>query len=61
MLTVDQAAEALQLSGARIRLLCAEGRILATKHGRDWIIHKAKVLPPARAVGRPVKRRGAGK
>lgn len=50
-LTVEQVAEQLGLSGARVRLLCKQGRLKAKKRGRDWVIASYK-----RKTGR--KKRG---
>ena len=55
-LTVPEAAKLLGLSTARVRALCAQGRIAADKVGRDWIIAEAKILP-GRPAGRPRKER----
>ena len=49
MLTITEAAEALGLSIARVRLLALQGRIRgAYKHGRAWVIPTDPpiVLPP---------------
>lgn len=42
MSTAD-AAERLSRSPKSIRELCASGELIATKHGRDWIISSAAV------------------
>ena len=50
MITVTQAAARLGLSGARVRVLIAEGRIAAVKiTPRMWLVTEpVKVLPPPR-------------
>ncbi len=51
MYTVEEARRELKISGARIRLLISQGRILATKHGHVWAIHKLIILPPTKRAG----------
>lgn len=55
LLTVPQVAKRLGLSTARVRALCSQGRIMARKMGRDWIIEEARILP-GRPAGRPRKK-----
>ena len=43
LLTADQAAEQLQVSVRRVRKLCEQGRLPATKLGWSWIIRSADV------------------
>lgn len=43
MLTVGQAALELHVTPQRVRQLCAAGRLVAAKHGRDWAIEPASV------------------
>ena len=43
LLTADQAAEQLKVSVRRVRKLCEEGRLPATKLGWSWIIRSADV------------------
>ena len=40
-LTVTETAEALGISGRRVRKLLDEGRINGEKVGRDWVIYEA--------------------
>jgi excisionase family DNA binding protein len=40
-LSVNQAAEQLAVSARRIRVLCEQGRLPATKVGWSWLIRKA--------------------
>jgi excisionase family DNA binding protein len=40
LLTTQQAADKIGISRARIIGLIKEGKILANKVGRDWVIHK---------------------
>ena len=66
-LTTGEAAEALGVTQARIRQLCGEGYLPATKRGRDWWIKRKDLeefadLPPGktgspRRLGRPRRRR----
>lgn len=56
MMTVNDAAARLGLSTARVRALCAQGRIPARKMGRDWVVYEPQILP-GRPAGRP--RRGS--
>ena len=41
--TCDEAAYLLDLSGQRIRQLCASGELKASKHGWAWVIPKESV------------------
>lgn len=54
--SVKEAAERLDISGARVRQLCQEGRIVAFKIGNRWVMTddslKAFESEPRRA-GRP--------
>jgi len=56
--SVKEAAERLGISGARVRQLCAKGRIEAFKIGNRWVmtddaLRVAENTP--RPVGRPVE------
>ena len=53
-----QAAQYLGVSTARVRVLCAEGRLSARKVGRDWVIEPTGLFDFAaipRRPGRPPK------
>ena len=41
LLTITEAAAFLGISGSRVRLLCATGRIRAQQAGRLWLIRPA--------------------
>ena len=41
--TVSQAAQHLGLAARTVRKYCAEGRLPATKVGRDWMIYGLEV------------------
>lgn len=41
--TVQEAAEEIGISGARIRFLCKQKRIKCFKRGYDWVITSLKV------------------
>lgn len=58
LLTTAQAAEAMGVSTQRIRQLIAEGRLSATKVGRDWLV-KMPRRDPRKATGRPQAKKGA--
>ena len=52
-LTTGEAAEVLGVSQARVRQLCGEGYLPATKRGRDWWIKRKDLedyaaLPPGK-------------
>jgi excisionase family DNA binding protein len=56
-LTTSEAAEALGVSPPRIRQLILEGRLPATRRGRDLLIERADLRAVAvRKVGRPPKK-----
>lgn len=42
-MTAAEAAAALGLHPSRVRRLCENGVLVATKHGRDWWIEPAAV------------------
>ena len=56
-LTIDQAAEQLELSAQSVRRLCAVGEIAgATKHGHAWVVpDPAKRIPSGKRRGRQPK------
>jgi len=51
--SVAEAAAVLKLSAARVRLLCAQGRIKAQRIGRAWIIRPADLWAFQRKPRRP--------
>jgi excisionase family DNA binding protein len=54
LLTTRQVAARLGVSDARVRQLLAEGRLRATKLGRDWLIEERSLEAVAvRKPGRP--------
>lgn len=38
LLTINDAAKIIRVSTARVRFLCKNGKITASKHGREWVI-----------------------
>ena len=44
MLSVEESARMLGISGARVRKLIADGLLPATKVGRSWTIEEAAVM-----------------
>jgi hypothetical protein len=55
MINITVAAEILNLSTARLRQLCAKGRMPgAKKIGRDWLLPKTPTIAPG-VIGRPRK------
>jgi len=55
MIPITRAAEILQLSTARLRQLCAKGRMPgARKIGRDWLLPRVPTITPG-VMGRPRK------
>lgn len=44
MLTTAQVAERLGLDPSRVRVLAAQGRIVAEKVGRDWVFREEAVV-----------------
>lgn len=53
-LTTDEAASWLSISRRRIQALIGSGRLVATKHGRDWLIEPAALVAiRKRKPGRP--------
>lgn len=68
-LTTRQAAERLGVSDSRIRQLILEGKLVAVKAGRDWLIktsdlrlmekRKTKPGPAAKGVGKAAGKRAA--
>lgn len=62
MMTTAEAAKLLNLDVSRIRQLCINGKLKASKRGRDWWITKAEVerfAALSRPAGRPRKQKGA--
>lgn len=54
MLTLTQAAAKLDLSTARVRLLCTQGRVPgAKKIGRDWFTPDEPRVKAPKFRGRP--------
>lgn len=56
ILTVRQVAERLEISPSRVRKLIRDGRLPATKHGRDWAIEQSSLdsfIKVPRRAGRP--------
>lgn len=54
MLTTAQVAERLGLDPSRVRVLAAQGRIVAEKVGRDWVFSEDAVAAfVPRPPGRP--------
>lgn len=65
LMTVQQAAEKMGVSAARVTALCREGRVAgARKVGRDWIlpgeprIAAAARQRPGKVVLEPAKKKG---
>lgn len=55
-MTTQEAAEALGIHRSRVLHLIREGRLKATKHGRDWWIEEADLdAVRDRKNGRPKK------
>lgn len=55
-MTTQEAAEALGVTRQRVLALIQEGRLKATKHGRDWWISEGAVeAVKERKPGRPKK------
>ena len=55
-ITVKQAALSLGVSEPRIRQLCTEGRLMAAKFGRQWILDPSVIDNFVRVkAGRPRK------
>ncbi len=56
MLNTNEAAEKLNISAIRVRQLIREGRLAATKVGRDYVIQESDLKGIAeRKNGRPKK------
>ncbi len=56
MLTTTQVAERLGITPSRVRQIIREGRLVATKHGRDWEVDPESLdsfVKVRRRVGRP--------
>ena len=60
MKSITQAAEILGISGRRLRVLCAQGRVMdAKKVGSTWILPDTlTVLPAGRARPGKIKLKG---
>ena len=57
-MTTNEAAEFLEVSRGRVHHFIKEGRLKATKIGRDWHIREAdakRFKATLRTVGRPAK------
>lgn len=56
LITVDQAAIELGVTGRRVRALIAAGRLAATKFGAGWLIQRRDLAAVReRRPGRPAK------
>ena len=56
MLTTQEAASELGIKPARVRQLILAGRLVAEKHGRDWLINPDDLdAVRIRKPGRPPK------
>lgn len=57
LLSTSEAAEALGISIRRVVELIAEGKLTATKKGRDWLIHQSALagVKVYGKAGRPPK------
>lgn len=52
-ITVNEAAEILGVSGARVRKLIDDQKLKAEKIGRDWMVSKASVLARKKLSPKP--------
>lgn len=49
MITINEAALLLNITGRRVRTLCAAGRIKgAKKQGRDWLLPNKPIVTPGK-------------
>jgi len=60
-LTANEAAERLGLSPQQIRTIIRQGKLPATKHGRDWVIDSNDLQLIAKRPGRGRPRKKAVK
>ena len=57
MLSVEESARMLGISGARVRKLIADGLLPATKVGRSWAIEEAAAMDRLAAKPKAVRGR----